>query len=157
MLKKFTIINMFLLLIITFAGCSDTGQKESIAYSKINEVDTEKIETPEDVIKIIGKPIKIIKETKDMEAIIRGVSKNIKYPKITNNNINDAVNEILYEKMSELYEYQIEELANLESSNTFKAYKYDVIDSNNDDSEYYYIFNEDEFIMFVSTSAISYK
>lgn len=145
-MKKVCISAILVVLMVILVGCGQKTQKEPIQYSQMSEFETSAIELSADVIKEFGEPNKIITNTKDMEAIIRGYKKNLESPKSTGDVATDAVNKLGYAQLIELAEKTLDILSSLEKSENFKALEYRTINSKNEEYKNYYIFDGDKYV-----------
>ena len=107
-MKKIWKGTVLIIMLIIFVGCGASNQKEAMPYSKMSELDTDSISSPEYLIKELGSPNRTITEVKDMEAIINGYIKNIEHPESKGNKVNDAVNNVSYSQLIELAEKRLE-------------------------------------------------
>lgn len=146
-MKKIWKGTVLIIMLIIFVGCGASNQKEAIPYSKMSELDTDSISSPEYLIKVLGSPNRTITEAKDMEAIINGYIKNIEHPESKGNKVNDAVNNVSYSQLIELAEKRLEIVSSFENSENFKALEYRSINSDNEEYNNYFIFNDNEYVV----------
>lgn len=153
-MKKNWRVLFLLMLSVVFVGCSQTGQKEPVPYSKMVEFEEQEIESVEDVTKELGKPSEIITNVNDMEAIAKGYRKDLVSPESPDKYSGDiseyataTANKYNFNSLVELTENNIELISSLKDSENFKALKYKAISSENDEYDNYYIFSDDEFIL----------
>lgn len=146
-MKKILIGMLLVGIMMVMSGCGTPSQKEAIPYSKLSELETESIDSPEYLIEKFGQPNRTITEVKDMEAIVKGYIKNIDKPDSSGNVATDAVNKASYYDLIDLAEKRLEIISSLEESQNFKALEYKSISGNNEEYNNYYIFDEDEYII----------